>query len=202
MRLSYSCLTTLCVAAALTAPRTALRAQTTDSSAISPVVRGARVRVTAPHMLAPAKQSGVLLALRSDSLVLRPDGVQDSIVIPLALVTRVESSRGQHRSPGRGLLIGALVGGALGAVVGAASAQTSSCGSSCFVSGADVTAIVGVLGVAVGGVVGLAVGFTHHSERFENVPRGSLMSGLRSAPSYFSVAPTRHGATLALGVRF
>lgn len=199
--------TILHLAAVLLAPTALVRAQAPPLA----LATSARVRVTAPTVLTPARQPGRVLALRRDSLLLQPDGGSDSLWLPLAAVTDLEVSRGRHASTGKGIVVGLLTGGALGAVVGAATYQAPKpcppsglfCLNGFLDPGRGGTAlIVGVLGGVVGGVVGGFVGHAHQSERWERVAPGPLASLLGIAPGHVSLTPTGGGAALSVGLRF
>lgn len=152
MRCTFLYLAVPVLSVAFVASGTIMRAQTPRS-----LVSGTRVRITAPGTLTPERQTGRVLALRPDTLLLQPDGGAASLALPLTAVTDIEASHGRHRSTGVGILIGLLAGGATGAVVGAAtyqkppggcdlvSAQPKSCSAFDLGRGFQ-TGVLGVLG--------------------------------------------------------
>lgn len=152
----------------------------------STVAVGARVRVTAPSALDPHQQEGLVLALRTDSLLLRLQPAGDSIALPMAQVRTLEVSQGVHSLWLHDLGLGTATGVAFGAVWGSLTARRL-----------PVIAAVGggLFGGFAGMFVGGMIGAFHSGERWERVP-------LRTA-GRLSIAPTQGGGvTLSFGVRF
>ena len=168
---------------------------------------GSRVRVTAPGVLTPARQSGRVLATSRDSLRVQLDGGADSLWLSRALFTELEVNRGPHRSTGKGIVLGMLSGAALGAVIGAATYQPPKPCANCWFGAPDFgqggqALIAGVAGALVGAVVGAFVGHYHQSDGWERVPPGPLASLLRTGPDHLSVASGGRGAALSLALQF
>lgn len=152
---------TLCVAGALV-PRP-VRAQAARYPA--QLAPGARVRITSPSLV-PSVETGRLLAVRSDTLVLQADRSTTPMALPFPSVTKVELSHGTHRSTVAGMLLGILAGGATGAAVGAAM-PTDGKGIN-FGHGGD-AALMALPGALLGGTIGALLGTAHQSERWESV---------------------------------
>ena len=188
-------------------PNSLVRAQSPGS-----LPPGTRIRITAPSALTPARQTGSVLALRSDTLLLQPDGGAESLALPLAAVTELEVGHRGHRSTGTGFLLGVLVGGATGAGVGAAAYQNpkpcpssqSYCGFGNLTSrGVDAT-VLGVLGGLVGGIVGAFVGHAHQSESWQQVPLAlrAAQDGAASRHLGITTNPAGRGVALSIGLPF
>lgn len=160
---------------------------------------GMRTRVTSPA-LGPGRSVARVLGYRADTLMLRPDGTQDSVAVPFAQVTRLDVSRGRKTNVRKGLLIGLLGGATLGAVSAYAAYEEDSCEANQFICIGDMFsrseetlmggAVVGLLGAAVGGVVGAI----WRTERWERAPLGSSAGRVGLAPA--------RGGGLALAVSF
>ena len=161
-----------------------------------PVKVGDRVRVTASGI---RKQAGRLEALSADTLVV---AVADSTVtFPVASVTRLEVSHGiDFSGVGVGAIIGGSALGSLGLLAGLGAAHE--CGPGfielfCEYSAEDVllvTAVMVVVGAAVGSVFGLLASIGD-GESWERVGPPALRN--------LSVAPQRDGRLgLGLSVRF
>ena len=160
---------------------------------------GMRTRVTSPA-LGPGRSVARVLGYRADTLVLRPEGTQDSVAVPFAQVTRLDVSRGRKTNVRKGLLFGLVGGATLGAVSAYAAYEKDSCEANQFIcignmfSRSEETlmggAVLGLLGAAVGGVVGAV----WRTERWERAPLGSSVGRV-------GLAPVRGGG-LALAVSF
>jgi hypothetical protein len=156
---------------------------------LPPLQIGARVRVSssAPGFSGPPRVANVL-AQHGDTLSFRPEGTQDSIALPLSLITRIEvsTSRSSHRRQGMGL---GLLGGALiGAVVGAATYTPCSgpgFGSCIFSPGSrgEQAKWGGFVGALVGTSVGGFIGSDWQSENWERVAVTAPKVSVRIAPS-------------------
>lgn len=122
---------------------------------------GTRVRVNA-KAAAIRNMTGTIQAPHGDSLVIRPDNRDTSVVIPMMLVQRVEVSRGVRRHVARGLGYGFLTGGALGVVLGLATRPPE---NNFLISSRSEQAVVGGIYLGVlGGVIGLVVGASSKTE--------------------------------------
>ncbi len=182
----------------------ALNAQqtTTTPEAVS---AGERVRISAPGLLTPTRRTGRLISIRGDTVLLQPDGGAQPVALPPGTVADMEVSRGQHRSTGTGIVVGALVGGAAGAIAVAVTpnkpkpcpinpVEAILCGAGEGIgpSVGETEVGVGLLGAIVGGVVGGVIGHARLSEIWEPVSRRA----------WFAVTPmlTLGGASAA-GVR-
>ena len=118
---------TLFLGALLLAPLADLTAQ----EAVQ-IVPGARVRVTVPTFNRMTwsrdrvKWVGAFVALRPDTLVLNVKGQTTPLEIPFASVSKLEVSKGQKRSAGKGAGRGFLIGACCGILVGAGAGTGSS----------------------------------------------------------------------------
>jgi hypothetical protein len=183
--------------------RTAL-AQTT--TALTP---GTRIRVTAPSALTPEEQTGRLIALRPDSLLLQPDGAPE-VTISRSAVVEIDRSLGLHSATGRGVAVGLFTGAAAGAALGAALWPRGACTfhqavlvlpaytSDCVSRGTRATE-GGILGAVAGLVAGGLMGHSHQSEGWRRVG-GFAGSVLRIVPHYLSVASSGTGVAVALRI--
>lgn len=158
----------------LLAPLAHLAAQ--ESLTLAP---GARVRVSIRQQ---GRQTGSLVALKADTLIVKAEKRTAPSAILLSSITKLEFSKGHKRSAGKGAGLGFLIGAGVGVIAGTIAAQSY--------SGYDTetdwywyqTAPVfgggcGILGALVGGFVGA------DAERWEPVP----------LPVRLSVAPQRGG---------
>jgi hypothetical protein len=201
LRTFVACLTVIASVAS------AAKATAQSATTVSP---GARIRITAPGALSPAEQSGRLVSLRSDSLVLQPDGSESALAVPSASVTELDVSDGQHTRTGRGLAIGALVGAGVGAGIGAATYSNPECKGGNFGEclGAGIAAAggrggraaaLGLLGAVSGAVVGALVGHAHSSDDWRRV-NNPVASLFRIVPEHLSVAPLPRGLAVSLQI--
>lgn len=155
----------------------------------APLQIGARVRVSssAPGFSGPPRVASVL-AQHGDTLSFRPEGTQDSIALPLRLITRLEvsTSRSSHGRQGMGL--GLLSGALIGAVVGAAT--YTPCSSTEFLgclfapmSRGDQAKWSGFAGALIGTFVGGVIGSNRQTENWERVAVTAPKVSVRIAPS-------------------
>lgn len=200
----------LCIATVL--PSHPAHAQAARDSATFP--SGTRVRVTAPGVLTPSRQSGRVLTSRADTLSLQPDGGAAPFALPWTAVTDLDVSRGRHRSTFRGFVIGALVGGVSGAVIGAATYQKTKPSGGCpgtedfcitgplfDIGRGGSAALAGGLGALVGGVTGALIGHAHEDDTWEKVPLRLQPALLHARPTHLGAA-TVPGATLSVALQF
>ena len=136
------------------------------------IVSGQRVRVTASKFLQrvnrvrivrarekrQSRYAGSLVTLKADTLVMRADGWEESFVVPLENLQKLEFSHGTKSNLGKGAKIGFLIGAGVGFISGAVagsgnclgfddSADPEGCSISLgFVSGA----FWGLLGAGIG----------------------------------------------------
>lgn len=152
------------------------------------LVPGKRVRVTASKFLQKVKgvsisrarrieklrYVGSLVALNTDTLVIRAQGWNESFFIPFENLKKLELSRGRKSNLGKGAKIGFLVGAGFGAIIGGVAG--SGIGEK-----ADPSSYVLHLGV-LGGVffgllgtgIGAGVGAELSGEIWEEVPLEEL----------------------------
>ncbi len=132
---------------------------------VAPLQLGQRVRVHSALARTPELIGGVQ-AMSADTLVVRQvdgAGASTATAIPLAYISQLEVSRGQHSRWARGLLIGLAAGATTGVILGA-----SSDGNWLF-SKSDLALMGAVVMAPVGGLVGLVVGALTKTERWETV---------------------------------
>lgn len=144
--------------------------------------RGTRVRVTT---IAPAPRVvGSLVAVDGDSVRIVKSH-RDTVALPLASVTRLESSAGRRPNYGKGAVIGGGVGLAVGLGLGAVGnglaeglcETPSGCGNL-----GQSLAIGGTVGAGVGAGVGVLLAAVFKGERWQPVTRpgiGTRTIGLR-----------------------
>lgn len=155
----------------------------------SPVAPGDRVRVSrignVPRVVC------TVLALKADTLVLDAEDRVETLEVPLALVQKVEISRGKKSNTGWGAIAGGLIGALLGAA-GASSWTDPWSGESGWGSDAGVV----VLGVtAAGAGIGALIGAATKTDRWEEVPLDDIRVGLSP------VAPNGVAVSVALRLR-
>jgi hypothetical protein len=153
-------------------------ARAQDVSRLEP---GDRIRVTAPQAFR-APLVGTVAETAPDMLTLARGGdAVDTVNIPLALVRKVEVSRG-HLSRGRGMrrgavqglaagvVVGALVGGILGVGVDAREGENVNEVSESLTSAAQ----FGAIGLVVGGLMGM-----RERERWERLALPDVSVGVQ-----------------------
>ena len=134
----------------------------------------ARVRVTqrATETHSPERFTGALVAAGRDSLVIGPDRMAGTLVLPVSAVERLEVSRGRRgvgRSALRGAKYGFLGGLAVSALFFVAVAvDDGDCGD-CFISAEAAAAIGSVMVTSTATLVGGVVGALSPGERWVRV---------------------------------
>jgi hypothetical protein len=162
------------------------------------VASGTRVRVSPPGA---GRQSGTLIALTGDTLVLRRAN-GDTATWARAGVTRLDLSRGRRGHPWRGAAIGFAVAAAVGAVAGAAAHEPPDpespscrdrglCGASRGAEATEAALLLGTLGAVPGAVIGAMI----RTERWQRTPLGAWHVGL-------TVPAARRGAGAGVALRF
>lgn len=142
-----------------------------------PVVKGDRVRVSRLGNVPPVICT--VLALKADTLVLDAEDRVETLAVPLALVGKLEVSRGEKSNAGGGALTGGLVGGTVGAIIGLGMWRTS--GSDDFISfGPEAVAIGAGVGGGVGLLLGALIGAASTSDLWEEVPLEEIRVALPS----------------------
>ncbi len=129
---------------------------------------------------------GTLQRSRGDSLVIRPDNSDTSIVLPMTHVQRIQVSRGLRAHPGTGLGRGLLTGSAAGAVLGFA--ITPDKNGFIIDTRGEQALVLGVYFGVIGGVVGLIGGAIWKTEDWKTISHDA--GRLRIAAT-----STRSGAT-------
>ena len=142
------------------------------------VQSGQRVRVHSALARTPELIGGVQ-AMSADTLVVRyvdGTGASTATAIPLAYISQLEVSRGQHSKWLAGLGIGLAAGATAGAILGASTGNDR-----LFSRGA--LAFLGAMFVApIGGVTGLIVGALTKTETWETVPIPRVGKGVALGP--------------------
>ena len=139
MRRTHQLLLALSYAACVAGPARAADAR--------PAAVGTLVRVTAPSVF-KKRVTGTLVSASDQELVLAlPDSGRKAI--PRGAVTRLEWSRGFHRHPIPGALIGGVLGGAFFAYASYALCEAESCSGSMQAT---------LAGVALGALPGAGIG--------------------------------------------
>jgi hypothetical protein len=126
---------------------------------------GSRVRITDVH--SHKRMVGTLISADSDSLRLTSSKDQSVLTVPTRSVARLERSRGQRPSTGRGALIGALAGGGTGLLLGIAASTESD--SWVQIGGGEVAAVTVIFGLGGAGI-GALIGSASHHEQWDSVP--------------------------------
>lgn len=138
---------------------------------------GTRVRITGETVSSAVAPSitGSVLALRADSLWLKPENRTDPLALPLGSIRRLEVSMGRTSQGGRGARTGALVGGIALATTSYIDARACEPDPLAGFFGActpEGTAIVVGLGIgaAIGAGIGYLIGSRFSTERWRVVP--------------------------------
>lgn len=155
-----------------------------------PVEPGARVRVSAPGVVA-GQVVGTIKELRPDTCVLQVEGRPWPLVLPLASVTQLEISRGHKSKSGIGILLGGSAGFLGGYLIGTQTSVCETCGGSESKgkTGLAFGTILGLLGAAVGG----ELGSKDRVEFWEEVPIERLRLSIRMyRASRLGVAASLH----------
>ena len=126
---------------------------------------GSRVRIT--DVRSRQRVVGTLISADADSLRLTSSKDQSTLAVATRSVARLEKSRGQRPSTGRGALIGALAGGGTGLLLGIAASTESD--SWVEIGGAEVAAVTVIFGLAGAGI-GALIGSASHHEQWDSVP--------------------------------
>jgi len=143
---------------------------------------GDRVRITSP---AGGRMKGELVAVRGDTLLVRPDPASQVIAVPPSQVDRIEVRR--QRTGMEGLGVGLLYAVPVGFVGGYALGKISEgghCGDECGLLPAVSAATGLVIGTVVGTVFGIAM------------PGGRWEPARRPAATI-----TRDGVAVSIGIR-
>lgn len=158
----------LVVGAVLLPPRSAV-AQANPS-----VLPGQRVRVSAAALHID-RAVGRVTGIRRDTLFIDAD---TGLAIPLALVSRLDVSRGRSTVP---MTVGAVLGVATGAAIGLSISGTECLRSSDFFNPCDEWQELGpaLFGAAIGGLLGTALGSTLRPERWGEVSLRGLFATIR-----------------------
>lgn len=137
------------------------------------VLPGARVRVTAPGVLA-GRYVGTVLTRSSDTIIVA-NSAGAQVRVPIASMTSLEVSRGKSRMAGfrRGLLWGAPVGLGLGLATMSVADDTDRGDGSTWGQG-EWIAYNTVAGAFWGGVIGALIG-RERWDAYATQPRVSLM---------------------------
>jgi hypothetical protein len=136
---------------------------------------GSRIRITT-DVRSPKPMVGTLVSADSDSLRLTSAKDQRLLTVPTRSVVRLQMSRGQRTSTGRGALIGALAGGVTALVLGVAASTEND--SWVEVGGPEIAAAMGILGLAGAGI-GALIGSVSHHEHWDSVPIPDRASALQ-----------------------
>lgn len=132
---------------------------------IPPIAVGGRIRVWTTDA---RKMAGRLEAVTSDTLVVQPEGTAAPVSIPVALLTRIEISRGlmsRGESAWRRATWGAVIGAVPGAISLGLQHEQVGGGSSV----AKAAALGAWSGGLFGGLIGAVIGAGHPSEKWEQV---------------------------------
>jgi hypothetical protein len=164
---------------------------------LAPLAADTRVRITVAQSLQPV--TGVVVAHRTDTLIVRTEADGSAMILPLGQIVSIEVSHGVRRSARHGAFVGLGTGAMVGLVVGAVTYRKADCthSSGCLDLGpaADMAA-----GMGVGGLAGLMAGAligslpVEHWAPAPTVPEGKQRLGI--APR------TRGGAGLTVTLAF
>lgn len=166
--------TTPIFAVLLLAPATGLFGQAVALS------HGDRVRVSAPT-LAIESMTGMIAAVRPDTLVIDPNHGSDRRALPVPSFSRIQLSAGERSNTGAGVGIGFLAGAIVGATVGYL-VGSDSCGGGGMSYGfcVDKAGAAGALGLGgglVGAGIGALIGSRIKTERWMEVPLDRIQLG-------------------------
>lgn len=153
-------------------------------------VRNERVRISGPGI---PTQIGTILALRSDSVVIRSDSLSTRISVARDMSTRIDVASGTRSAAREYGLSGLLIGGIGGAVLSAATFEKPS-GFCLFICNSGDAAIFGgVTGAVVGGVIGLGIGMVSRGTNWVPAPLEGVRMSVSPAPG-----AGRNGFSLSL----
>jgi len=148
------------VAAALAALLLSATASAQDAMRAGPALEpDARIRVTVASSLRPI--TGVVVAHRGDTLIVRTDADGRTMTVPLAQVIRLDVSCGATTNTRRGAVVGLGSGAIIGTVAGALSYRKPDCSGApfCLDFGPVPEMLVGAaLGSLAGALVGAVIG--------------------------------------------
>ena len=147
----------------------------------NPIEYGDRIRVSVTGLSKPI--IGTLLALDTDSLVMRVEDKEHRLAMPLSSVGRLEVYRGQKSKEATGAAIGAAVGVAAGIPI-ALSSSDQDCGDWGLCRAGNVSnffspLILGVVGALAGKQIGQAI----KVDAWEEVPLDEIRAPLGRRPA-------------------
>jgi hypothetical protein len=153
------------VAAALAVLLLSATASAQDTTRAGPALEpDTRIRMTVASSLRPV--TGVVVAHRGDTLIVRTDADGRTMTVPLAQVIRLDVSRGATTNTRRGAVVGLGSGALVGLVLGAVTYKKPDCSDVPFCldfgPGPDM-----LVGASLGGVAGAFVGAVIGSARTE-----------------------------------
>jgi len=161
------------------------------------LVEGSRIRIETRSGDRSKRVQGTLLALSSSQLTLRRSEGDDSLVMPLDRITKLEVSGGRARrkAAGIGAIVGATLAGAFTLLNAAGDGDDLCSGSGCV----TLFAVLGVPAAATGALVGAGVA----PERWREAPLPGRASLLGSGRLAVSAGPARGGGVgLTISCRF
>jgi len=164
----------------------AVAGSTVLAQAPAPVQPGQRVRVRSTVAHTP-ELTGVVEAVRPDTLIVRDDDRSVPTAVLLATVDRLQVSRGRHSHWITGAAVGFAVGAATGVIAGVAGHNDAD-----WLFGSGASAFLGaVLLAPIGAGTGAVVGLLVRTERWQTVPLDAIGPGVARGPD----------GRLGLGVR-
>jgi hypothetical protein len=153
----------------------ALLAASTAQAQAGALNPGARVRITAPGVVADDYE-GTVLSRSADTLVIGSTNLAP-IAVPVSRITGLSMSRGKSRSAGavRGMNWGAGVLGGLGLVLAATAKPCTTCRDSTITMGDRIGGVIAfsVVGAIYGAPIGALIG-TERWETFDLKLRTSI----------------------------
>lgn len=167
-----------------------------SAAAVPALSAGARVRIA---RTGEKPRIATVIGHSADTLVVKWPEFANPVPVPIADISRLDVSTGQHRRVLNGMALGTASVGALGAVVGMITYKpcTSTEFLGCLLAPESRSASA-VMGGAVGGALGLVVGTIVGLQRHESWRRVPL-EARRSA---VSVSPHARGTRLGLALTF
>jgi len=159
----------------------------------SPVVEGARVRVSATEF-GGKWCTGTLVEWSTDTLTVNcwrtVERSWEEAEFPLSSITSVEVSRGRKSNVGKGALIGGLIGAGAGLAIGLSTANVVE-EATTIDEEASITIWSAVALGLVGAGVGVLIGSASTGDRWEKVPLDRLK---------VSIVPTQGAVVLAFSM--